>query len=50
MAVSDCLSLFVSGPRLVDVLRRKRRGEEQIRTGNDERHDAGQRPNHALHY
>lgn len=50
VAVSERLSVLMSGPWLVDVLRRKRRGQEQIRTGNDERRDAGQRPNHALHY
>ena len=44
VAVGD--RLVVPGVMLVDVLRRERRCEQQVRAGHDESRGAGQGPNH----
>ena len=48
VAVGD--GMVVSGLRLVDVLRRERRGEQQVRARHEKSGGAGQRPNHRWHY
>ena len=42
--------LIVGGAGLVDVLRRRRRGEEEKRDGHEHSCGACQGPDHALHY
>jgi len=49
MAVGD--RMVVPGLMFVDVLRRERRCEQQVRAGQKDCRGAGQRrPNHGLHY